>query len=501
MNRRDVIRGAAAVGGSLLAGGGLLGAGCTRNTGQDAAPAETPAKALQYRFPGNFLWGAGTSGLQHEGSPLADGAGPSTMYQWAHAAQGKKVEQPDWFTPPIHTFDVSADFYRRHRSDIQLMRDMNLRAYNFEVYWPRILPEGTGKVNGQGLDFYDRLVDEFLAADIVPLCNLYVFDHPAALQDRGGWLNRDMAQWFADYASILFNRLGDRIPYWTTICEIQIINHISYAAGMFPPEMQDVSASLRANHHLLLGQGLAVQALRASSAKGEIGNQHSVMPVSPASESEADVAAARRANAYFNLLATDPQLRGEYPDVLIEWYGKGWPHDAILDGDLNTISEPIDFFGVDFYGAMTVRHDPSDVRTRYYAGLQTDITRLRPTGEDLHEALLWVHERYRAIPVHLLEIGIDLDDTAAAGRVDDPERISYIRDLLIGAHRAMDSGVDLRSCFVWSFLDGWEFNDGLSSRYGLVYVDYETQERIVKSSGYWYRDIIAANALSPTGTT
>jgi beta-glucosidase len=452
-----------------------------------------------YRFPENFLWGAGSSALQHEGSPLADGAGPSMMYDWAHSP-GK--------VPDHGTFDVSADMYRRFRSDIGLMRALGLQTYNFETSWCRILPEGAGRVNDRGLDFYDELVDELLRAEIVPLCNLFVFDHPRTVQARGGWQNRDCASWFADYATIVFNRLGDRVKYWTTICEIHILNHFATLVGRLPPEGRDLTASLRAMHHLLLGQGLAVQAFRASGATGHIGNQHNVIPVRPASNSDADIAATRRANAYFNLLALDSQLRGAYPADIVEWYGDRWPREAIAAGDLATISAPIDFVGADYYFDMTVRHEPANTPGRVMAGqfsfgpdafssadLQAEVGLVAASAQGMRDALVWVRNRYGGIPILLLEIGIHLNDTVDQGRVNDPERIAYLSDLLTGAHRAISEGVDLRACYVWSFVDGWEFNHGLSHRYGLVHVDDETQARIIKASGHWYRDVVAANGF------
>jgi beta-glucosidase len=482
LTRRQVIKAAAAVGSGLFVGGGLP---------RGARAGDPGGRVPQYQFPGDFLWGAGTSGLQHEGSPLADGAGPSAMYQWAQAGK-KKAATSSWLPAPIDTFDVTADFYRRFPSDIGLMREMNLQAYNFEVYWPRIFPEGTGRVNSAGLDFYDRLVDAFLEGGIVPLCNLYVHDHPAALQERGGWLNRDMAQWYADYAAVLYERLGDRVPYWTTICEIFIVD--IFLAGAAGPVPDDKSAGLRARHHLLLGQGLAVQAFRASGAKGQIGNQHAVVPMAPASDSEEDIAAAERMDAYWNRLLLDSQMRGEYPEDLMEWFGANWPADAIRNGDLATISAPIDFFGMDYYFNMTVQHDPAAEGRG--SELQTHVER-EASADGMREALVWVRERYGDIPILLLEIGHTVEDTVENGKVHDDARIAYFRDLLTGAHRAISEGVDLRACFIWSFLDGWEFSRGLSSRYGLVYVDYETQRRIIKDSGHWYRGVIRANGVTP----
>jgi beta-glucosidase len=246
-------------------------------------------------FPRGYLWGAGTSALQHEGSPLADGAGQSIMYRWAHTP-GR--------VPAGQDFDVSADFYHRFRDDIELMRRLGLRAYNFQTAWSRILPGGTGPINPRGLDFYDTLVDALLEAGIAPLCNLYVFDHPADLEDRGGWLNRDMSQWFSDYAAVVYERLGDRVQYWTTMCEPRFLSHVGHVVGTHPPERTNIAAGLRALHHLLLGQGRVVEVFRASGAKGQIGGQHLLIPVTAASDDERDIAAAERADAYLNLSGT-----------------------------------------------------------------------------------------------------------------------------------------------------------------------------------------------------
>jgi beta-glucosidase len=443
---------------------------------------ETPVAPTPRRFPEGYLWGAGTSALQHEGSPLADGATPSIMHRWAHTS-GR--------VPPGQDFDVSADFYRRFRTDIDLMRHLGLNAYNFQTAWTRVLPEGSGRVNEPGLAFYDALVDALLDADIAPLCNLYVFDHPVPLEDRGGWLNRDMAGWFADYAATVYARLGDRVRYWTTMCEPRFLSHVGYVVGTHPPEKNNVTDGLRALHHLLLGHGRAVEAFRANGATGHIGGQHLFIPVTAASADERDVAAAERTNAYLNLAALDPQQRGSYPDILVDWYQDSWPTDAVHDGDLRTIATPTDFLGIDYYLQLTVRHDPSDPAGLFNAGLKATPTGGHTDGTGLRDALHQIRNRYHNPPTLLLEIGKPTDDTVEDGQVHDTERVQHLQQMLTAAHQAIEDGVDLRGSFVWSFLDGWEFDRGLSQRYGLVHVDYHTQRRTVKASGHWYAATIA----------
>jgi len=408
------------------------------------------------------------------------------MYRWAHSP-GRVPDGED--------FDVSADFYHRFRDDIRLMRELGLRAYNFETAWSRVLPDGTGRVNRRGLDFYDALVDALLDAGIAPLCNLYVFDHPVELEDRGGWLNRDMATWFADYSAIVYERLGDRVRYWTTMCEPRFLSHVGYVVGTHPPEKSDISAGIRALHHLLLGQGYAVEAFRASGAAGAIGGQHLVIPVTAASNDERDLAAAERTEAYLNLSALDPQWRGAYPQVLVDWYGTAWPADAVRDRDLRTIAAPVDFLGVDYYLRLTVKYDDSDPKGLFNAALQATPAGGQTDGAGLRTALNWVRDRYQNPPVLLLEIGKATHDTITDGKVNDTARLLHLQDMLAGTHHAIQDGVDVRGSFIWSFLDGWEFDHGLSERYGLIHVDYETQHRTVKASGRWYTQTIARNGL------
>ncbi|GAB3209446.1 glycoside hydrolase family 1 protein [Marinactinospora thermotolerans] len=451
----------------------------------EAGPGRTAEPVRPRRgFPEGYLWGAGTSALQHEGSPLADGAGQSIMYRWAHTP-GR--------VPAGQDFDVSADFYRRFRDDVRLMRQIGLRAYNFSTAWSRIVPDGRGRINPRGLDFYDALVDTLLEAEIAPLCNLYVFDHPAELEDRGGWLNRDMARWFSDYASVVYERLGDRVQYWTTMCEPRFLSHVGHVVGSHPPEKTDITGGLRVLHHLLLGQGHAVQAFRAGGAKGRIGGQHLLIPVAAASDDERDIAAAERVDAYLNLSALDPQWRGAYPQVLIDWYGAAWPADGVGDHDLETIAAPVDFLGVDYYLSLTVRHSVSDPTGLFNAGLQMAPVAGRTDADGLRTALNWARDHYRNPPILLLEVGQAGHDTVNGDEVDDVARQLHLHDMLAGTHQAIQDGVDVRGSFVWSLLDGWEFGKGLSERYGLVHVDYRTQRRTVKRSGRWYRRTIARN--------
>ncbi len=461
-------------------------------------------------FPDGFLWGAATSAYQIEGSPLADGGAPSIQHRFAHTP-GNTVDRSSG--------DVAADHYHRYRDDVALMKELGLGAYQFSVPWSRVVPDGHGAVNQKGLDFYDALVDALLDAGIKPVPVLYVWELPGAAQDRGGWANRDCADWFAAFSEAAFDRIGDRATHWFTICEPQSVAHFGYVLGELAPCIRDIYAGMRAAHHLLLGQGKAVQAFRASGATGEIGNYHALTDILPASDSDADVAAAERTNAYVNTMYLDAIVRGEYPESMVERFGDAWP--AVADGDMEAISTPLDFLGFSYYSHSVVRDAGSgapdgerrvddigaagpldagverllDVRalppTRPLTGLGWEIV---PDG--LRRQLNWVKDRYDDPPIYIGEMGASFDDTVGEdGRVADIDRLAYNRDHIAAAHGAIEDGVDLRGLFLWALMDTYEFNLGYTTKFGLIRVDYETQERTIKESGHWYRDVMARNAL------
>jgi beta-glucosidase len=458
-----------------------------------------------HQFPPGFVWGAATSAYQIEGSPLADGASMSIQHRFAHTP-GNTVDGA--------TGDVLADHYRRWPEDIAIMRELGLPAYQFSVAWPRVLPGGTGAVNQKGLDFYDQLLDAMLEAGVKPAPILHVWDFPAVLQDQGGWANRDSAEWFGEYAAVVFERLGDRVEQWMTLCEPLSIAQGGYVAGLLAPRMRDLYAGLRAGHHVLLAHGRAVEAYRASGFGGEIGTSTGFTDVQPASGSEADRAAAERVHEHHNALYLDPVMRGEYPAAAAERFGDAWPE--IADGDLATISAPIDFLGVTYYMGVVVAD--SDGHTAAGSGSDNPLVdddafdallgvRTVPTGRPatdigweinpggLSRGLAWLRKRYGDFPIVLTEVGAAFDDAVVDGRIDDARRVAFLRDHLVEAHRAIEQGVDLRGCYIWSLLDTWEFWLGCTARFGLVHVDYETRRRTIKSSGYWYRDVIARNGV------
>ncbi|WP_037063078.1 GH1 family beta-glucosidase [Pseudonocardia acaciae] len=446
----------------------------------------------RYRFPDGFAWGAGTSAYQIEGSPLADGAGMSLQHTYAHTP-GNVLDGV--------TGDVLADHYHRWPEDVALMRDLGLGEYQFSVAWPRVLPDGTGTVNGKGIGFYDRLVDALLAAGVAPAPILHVWDLPVALHHRGGWMNRDSAEWFAAYADVVYERLGDRVPRWMTICEPLSIAGGGYIDGLLAPRMRDLHSGLRVAHHVLLAHGRAVEAFRAGDATGEIGTSTGLSDIQPASGDPADLAAAARMNEHDNALYLDPIMRGEYPERIVARYGEAWPE--VRDGDLATIAAPIDFLGVTYYqGQVVAAADDALTGVDALLGVRTVPTGRPVTGigwdinpEGLTRALLWLKERYGDFPLVLTEFGAAFDDVVVDGAVDDRARREFLCGHLIAAHAAIRRGVDLRGAFVWSLLDTWEFWLGVTARFGIVHVDYETKRRTVKESGHWYARVMAENGF------
>jgi beta-glucosidase len=436
-------------------------------------------------FPRDFLWGAATSAYQIEGSPLADGAGPSNWHLFCQTA-GR--------TANGDTGDVACDHYRRWREDIAVMGALGLQAYRFSLSWSRIVPQGAGAVNARGLDFYERLVDALLAAGIQPLPTLHHWDLPAALDERGGWTNRDSAGWFADYTEVVLRRLGDRVTRWTTLNEPWVIVDAGYVHGVQAPGKTDLAAAAQASQNLLRAHGQAVRCFRAVG-RGEIGIVVNLEPKDAASDSEADRAAARRADAYMNRQFLDPLLLGRYPAEMAEIFGRHWPE--FPPADFALIGEPFDFLGLNYYTRSVNRHDPSAAPVGaapvMQHGAQYTALNWEVHPESLSRILVWLKERYGNRSIYITENGAAFDDPApdARGHVVDPARREYYRRHLLALHEAMTRGVDVRGYFAWSLLDNFEWTCGYDKRFGIVRVDFATQERTIKDSGWFYRDVIA----------
>jgi beta-glucosidase len=440
-------------------------------------------------FPEGFLWGAATAAHQIEGSPLADGAGPSIWTRFAHTPG--RMHNGD-------TGDVACDHYRRWKQDVALMRELGLKAYRFSVSWLRVLPEGRGRINAKGLDFYSRLVDELLASDIEPLLTLYHWDLPAALDDRGGWLNPEIADWFADYCRVLFRALDGRVKKWVTLNEPWVITDGGYLHGVLAPGHRNRYEAPIASHHLMRAHGAAVQAYRAEG-RHEIGLVVNLEPKYPASDSAQDKAAVERAHAYMNRQYLDPALLGSYPEELGEVFGDAWPEWPAEDFAL--IRQPIDFVGINYYTRNVTAADES---WPLRAGpVKQDSANYTETGwevfsQGLFDTLTWVKQRYGDIPMYITENGAAFYDppTAENGRVRDPLRMDYLQKHLCAIHDAIGAGCDIRGYMLWSLLDNLEWSLGYSKRFGVVHVNYATQERTPKDSARWYSKVIASHGAT-----
>jgi beta-glucosidase len=439
-------------------------------------------------FPSDFLWGAATSAYQIEGSPLADGAGASIWHRFSHTP-GR--------TANGDTGDVACDHYARWRDDVRLMRDLGLKSYRFSVAWGRVLPEGRGRVNEPGLAFYDRLVDALLEHGIAPNLTLYHWDLPAALDDRGGWLNPDVADWFADYARLLYARLDDRVPMWATLNEPWVVSEGGYLHGTMAPGHRVLHEAPLAAHNLLRAHAAAVEAYRAEG-RNRIGLVVNLEPKYAASDAPEDEAAVRRATAYMNTRYLDPVFLGRYPEELREIFGVGWPE--LAQADLDRIRDArLDFLGINYYLRAVVKDDPASLPVREGRVRQPRHTYTTMDWEvwsqGLADTLTWVTERYGRIPLYVTENGAAFYDppTADGDVVEDPLRVQYFRDHLRAVRRAIADGADVRGYYAWSLLDNFEWAHGYDRRFGIVHVDFATQKRTPKSSALYYRSVIESN--------
>lgn len=442
------------------------------------------------KFPAGFLWGASAAAFQTEGAASADGKGPSG---WdAFAARGRIKDGADT--------DRATGFYERYAEDVGLLADLGADAFRFSISWPRVVPDGRGPVNAAGLDFYDRLVDELCARGVAPAPTLYHWDTPLALEDAGGWLNRDTAFRFAEYVGVVAERLADRVPMWITINEPAEVTLLGYAIDVHAPGKRLFFDALPAAHHQLLAHGLAVGALRAAGAGG-IGVALSHSQVLPAADTEADRAAAELYDTLTNWMFSDPILTGTHPDGALAARLPG----PVAD-DLATIAAPLDWYGVNYYAPMLVGAPGTRSANGRsgFGGVEVpvelpfalhDIDGVEHTAfgwpvvpDGLRNALVGLADRYgdRLPPIHITENGCSYEG------LDDQRRIAYLDGHLRALHRAVTEGVDVRGYFTWSLTDNIEWAEGTRQRFGLVHVDYDTLARTPKASYHWYRDVIAA---------
>ena len=439
-------------------------------------------------FPKDFAWGAATAAFQIEGATTADGRGESIWDRFAHTPG--KVHNGD-------TGDPACEHYYRWREDLDLIESLGLRSYRFSISWPRIQPDGRGPANQRGLDFYRSLLEGLHERGISPLVTLYHWDLPQALEDEGGWASRDTVERFAEYAELVFDGLGDLVQDWTTHNEPWVIAFLGYAFGTKAPGATDWARALRASHHVLLSHGTVVRAFREAGRDGRIGITLNLTVAQPGSEGSTDHSAAQRLDGHMNRWFLDPIFRGSYPTDMLEHYGRMFgPFDAVRDGDLETIAQPIDFLGVNFYRPNVVlAHDDGSVLGIRDVPLDGDTTGMGwpVVPEALTELLVRVKSDYGDLPLLITENGAAFEDRRnGADVVEDPLRVAYIERHLDAVEQAIAAGVDVRGYYVWSLLDNFEWEHGYSQRFGIVYVDFATQRRIPKRSALWYRNRITA---------
>jgi beta-glucosidase len=462
-------------------------------------------------FPAGFVWGAATAAYQIEGAAAEGGRTPSIWDTFSHTP-GRTLDGD--------TGDVAADHYHRYRDDVALMRELGIEAYRFSASWPRVVPGGSGKVNLEGIDFYSRLVDSLLEASIQPVITLYHWDLPQELEDAGGWTNRATAERFADYAAVMVDALGDRIRTWTTFNEPWCSSFLGYSAGVHAPGRREPASALSAVHHLLLAHGLAVGELRSAlPAEAQLSITLNLHVVRPATDSAEDLDAARQIDGLANRVWLDPLFQGSYPTDVLEDTRAITDWSFVHAGDLEVISRPLDVLGINYYTPTLVRRydgsgakatadghgkggetwpGASSVEFLPQPGQHTEMDWVvDPSG--LYDLVMRLHRELPGVPLIVTENGAAFaDQVEADGAIHDLDRVDYLRGHLAALHRAITDGADVRGYFVWSLMDNFEWAYGYSKRFGVIRVDFDSQQRTVKDSGRFYADVVRARAV-PSG--
>ncbi len=433
-------------------------------------------------FPSNFIWGAATAAYQIEGAAFEDGRTESIWDRFARIPG--KVRNAD-------TGDIACDHYHLWEKDVELMKTLGLKGYRFSVSWSRILPEGKGKSNSKGLDFYNRLVDKLLENNIEPFITLYHWDLPMALQDAGGWLNRRIADWFTEYASVMYKSLGDRVRFWSTLNEPNVFAMCGYLNGKHAPGVRDYLTYTQVIHHLLLAHGDATKAGRSILPKAQFGVTLAIGMDYPADDTPKSHAAVERAWTRGPCIFLDSILKGKYPSLALANSLQFNP--VILDGDLERISQPLDYLGINHYFSNWLTADNIQKFNRELP--KTDRGWIvYPNG--LKDMLLKITERYGKIPIYIMENGASYPDIVSEdGMIHDSLRVDYYKNYIKAMYEAIQLGADVKGYFAWSLLDNFEWEQGYSSRFGIVYVDFKSQKRIIKDSGRFYSALIKQNAV------
>ncbi|MCB9438532.1 MAG: beta-glucosidase [Anaerolineales bacterium] len=430
------------------------------------------------KFPEDFLWGVATSSYQIEGASLEDNRGECIWHRFSHT--------------PDHVFnddngDVACDHYHRYPEDVALMQSLGVHGYRFSVSWPRVLPQGIGAANPLGLDFYDRVVDELLKANITPYLTLYHWDLPQALQDKGGWANPSVVDWFLEYTSVMTSRLGDRVKHWATHNEPWVVAFLGHQIGLHAPGIQDLPTALKVSHHLMVSHGKAVPLIRSTVADAQVGIVIDQVYIEAASENEADKQAARLEDSLRNLWFLDPVFKGAYPADALAHYGAAM--DGIDLDEVKVAAAPIDYLGMNYY-ARNLYSANGSVPPPPDAPVTAMGWEVYPRG--LYNLLVRANECYSPKAVYITENGAAYEDPAPEnGVIEDPERQRYLELHFEQTALAIEAGVPVKGYFVWSFLDNFEWAYGYSQRFGIIHVDFETLQRTPKRSALYLKDLIA----------
>ncbi|SDK02700.1 GH1 family beta-glucosidase [Sediminibacillus albus] len=441
------------------------------------------------QFPEDFKWGVATAAYQIEGAVRQGGRGPSIWDTFSHTP-GKVLNGDNG--------DVACDSYHRYEEDIALMKELGVNVYRFSVSWPRIFPEGTGKVNKEGLAFYHRMVDKLLENGIEPMCTLYHWDLPQVLQDKGGWDNRETVEAFVAYSELIFKEFSGKIKSWLTINEPWCVSFLSNFIGAHAPGNQDLALAVNISHHLLLAHGKAVARFRDLDIPGKIGFAPNVTWLEPYSRDQEDVEACRRGMGWMVDWFLDPIFTGTYPAFMVDWFAANQAPLQIKDGDMEWIKQPVDFIGINYYESNVGRHNPQggmlEVESVDMGYKKTDIGWFI-NAEGFYNVLTFIADKYGEIPIYITENGICINDGVEDGTVNDQRRIDYLKGHIAAVARSLKSGVNIKGYITWSLLDNFEWAEGYSKRFGIVHVNYRTLERTKKESFFWYQKVIGNSWL------
>ncbi|MDO7977388.1 GH1 family beta-glucosidase [Oceanotoga teriensis] len=443
---------------------------------------------MKYQFDKDFLWGVATASYQIEGAYDQDGRIPSIWDTFSKTPGNTYMG---------HNGDEACDHYNKFKEDIALLKKLGIKAYRFSISWPRIFKDGKYKLNEKGLKFYKDLVEELKKNDIKPIATLYHWDLPQILQDEGGWSNPEIIKYFVHYASVMFNALGDDVEQWITFNETSVFLYLGYLYGIHAPGIKNLDLTLKAIHNVHLAHGETVKLFKNSNYKNQIGITLNLSPNYPYSVEEKDIIAAKTNDAFWNRMFLDPILKGSYPEEILNNPFGNTLKEIIKDDDMEIISHPIDFLGINYYSRSVIKHDENE--TFKYKSIPQDGEKtsmgweVYPDG--LRVLLNYIKENYGNIPLYITENGAAYEDKLENGKIHDIDRINYLKRHFISAKKAIDEGVNLKGYYVWSFMDNYEWAEGYVKRFGLTYIDYETKERILKDSAKWYSQVIKNNFI------